>query len=212
MDVMEKAIKLAERVSSLEGFAIPDEVDGDYRHMGATVSDAILQAGIAYETVVKPRVLNLKTEYPSANTTSGFASIAKEIGLGRLLNWKGQKKLQTITNTLSLFAAEKVENESQLRDWLQVDGNIGKLKSIRGIGDKTADYLKILVGISTIAIDRHLLNFLKDSQIQADGYGEAQEIISLASSILGIDEAHFDHAIWLYMSGKGPSSGATESQ
>jgi hypothetical protein len=49
-----------------------------------------------------------------------------------------------------------------------------KLLSIKGIGPKTVDYFKILVGVSTAAIDRHLLNFLKLAGLTPAGYRETR--------------------------------------
>ncbi len=50
------ATLLVKYLSTLDGFVIVDDPDGPYHHMGATITDAILQAGTTYETVVRPRV------------------------------------------------------------------------------------------------------------------------------------------------------------
>jgi thermostable 8-oxoguanine DNA glycosylase len=75
-----------------------------------------------------------------------------------------------------------------------------KLRSVKGIGPKTIDYFKILVGVSTSAIDRHLLNFLALAGLLPCGYREAQTVINAAADILSIDRAYFDHSIWQFMS------------
>jgi hypothetical protein len=38
-----------------------------YGHMGATLTDAVLQSGISYETVVLPRVERILRDYPGRN-------------------------------------------------------------------------------------------------------------------------------------------------
>ena len=41
-------------------------------HMGAVLCDAVLQAGIGYDAVVKPAVLRLQADWPDADTLTGF--------------------------------------------------------------------------------------------------------------------------------------------
>jgi hypothetical protein len=48
------------------------DFDEPYGHMGATLTDAILQQGIDYTTVVEPRVNNILTTYPEAKATTQF--------------------------------------------------------------------------------------------------------------------------------------------
>ena len=103
---------------------------------------------------------------------------------------------------LELLAAEGVETEIDLREWLSHEPNLQKLQSIKGVGPKTIDYFQILVGISTSAIDRHLLRFLADAGLAVSNYIDAQTIINSAADILAVDRAHFNHSIWQYMSKK----------
>jgi len=50
-----------------------------YNRRGATITDAVLQAGLRYETVVWPRVQHDMT-IPEAATTSGFLGVLRERG------------------------------------------------------------------------------------------------------------------------------------
>ena len=51
---------------------VPVTQRSPYYHMGATITDSILQAGLNYHHVVYPRVLKLITEYPDYKTTCDF--------------------------------------------------------------------------------------------------------------------------------------------
>jgi hypothetical protein len=51
-----KAKKLVAFIRDLRGFGVVDYIDGNYGHMGATIIDAVLQAGVNYNSVVRPRV------------------------------------------------------------------------------------------------------------------------------------------------------------
>lgn len=202
MNNAQKAQQLVNFISSMSNFEIVKEIDGNYNHIGATIVDAILQAGINYKYTVKPRVNSLLQKYPEAITTQDFVELINEIGLDKLINWKHPEKLNRILSVLDLFIINNVKNELDLKKWLKVSTNIIELKKIKGIGDKTADYFKILVGIETNAVDRHLHNFLKMASIKVNSYNEAHEIINDASLLMNINPAYLDHSIWKYMSEK----------
>ena len=95
--------------------------------------------------------------------------------------------------------AEGIETGGNITRWLGEPGNVERLKQLRGIGNKTADYFKILVGLSTSAVDIRLFRFLALAGINTSDYMEAQAIINQAADSLNSDRALFDHLIWKYM-------------
>jgi len=193
--------RLASYIKSLKNFTFFNFAEGNYDHMGATITDAILQAGLKYETVVRPRAEKIK-QFLEAKTTSGFFNLIQKEGLSKLINWVNPEKLSRIENIVQFFIKEKIETEIDLKEWLLVEENLVKLKSLRGVGDKTVDYFKILVGFSGSAIDRHLLKFLHHAGIDVRDYNRAKTIIDGAADALSIDRRRFDYSIWKYMSDK----------
>lgn len=200
---------LAQYVRSLPDFVIYTTIDGNYNHIGATVADAVLQANMRYATHVKPRVNKILETYPEARTTTAVLGLVKEIGATAFLSWRGEDRAERFSRVLRLFASESIETDADLHDWLAHDTNLAKLRTIKGIGPKTVDYFKILVGVSTSAIDRHLLNFLGLAGLSPCGYNEAQTIINSAADILSVDRAYFDHSIWQFMSRRASQSGVS---
>ncbi|OPH56205.1 hypothetical protein BC351_28985 [Paenibacillus ferrarius] len=197
-DILSKANQLITHLKSLTDFVIVDEID-TYEHMGALIVDAILQSGIKYETVVKPRVERILKDYPEVRTTTEFLKILTEKAPAPLLNFGGDKPMRLLELTCFL-RLEGVETTHDLRNWLDKSENKTRLMKIKGIKDKTVDYLGILAGQDTNAVDRHMINFLKQAEIVSVSYGEIQEIINCAADILEVPRAHFDHSIWTYMS------------
>ncbi|WP_156914406.1 hypothetical protein [Cupriavidus sp. amp6] len=181
-------------------------MDCNYNHIGATVADAVLQANNNYKRNVKPRVNRILAEYPEVRTTSAVLALLAVTDAMGFLDWHGRNRADRFLHVLRLFAAENVETEADLRDWLSVAVNLQNLRSINGIGPKTVDYFKILVGASTSAIDRHLRNFLRLAGLTSGNYEADQAVINAAADILGIDRAHFDHSIWQYMSKRAATS------
>jgi hypothetical protein len=182
----------------LPDFVLQTEID-TYDHMGALITDAILQSGIKYNYVVKPRAERIQKDYPEAKTTSGFLNILLEKSPNKLLDFEGSKPLRVLEVT-KFFHYEGIETVEQLRNWINISENRKRLMKIKGIKDKTADYFGILCGLDTNAVDRHLINFLKEAGIDFNGYEEVQQIINQAAEILDQPKAYFDHSIWKYMS------------
>lgn len=170
-----------------------------YYHMGATITDSILQAGLNYHHVVYPRVLKLLTKYPDYKKTCDFIILMQVVPLTELIAWKNPKKLQRIKDLTWFLYNNGIENEDQLVKWLDAENNVNRLRGGDGIGPKTIDYLKILAGDQAIAIDRHLFAFLELAGIPLCSYQEASLIYGKAAELLDIGQYELDKKVWMYM-------------
>jgi hypothetical protein len=195
---------LVEYIRSRPEFEIVTELDGNYGHMGAALTDAVLQAGVNYKFVVRPRVHRLLTEYPQATTTSDFLRLLGAEGHQGLLSWKGGRKIDTLLELARLLASEGVETEDDFRTWSAEPENRKRLRRIKGIKDKTLDYIEILLGGQSVAVDRHLYRFLAEAGVPTSGYADAHTLIRDAAGVLGISASLLDHSIWKYMSERLP--------
>src|ERR1035437_2312947 len=144
--------------------------------------DGALQAGVTWKNTVRPRA-ERGAQYPNAKTTSGFSRLLDELGAESLLNWHG-RKLRTLRALVDVLLEQNVETEDQLLTWLEQPANRERLRQIKGIKNKTADYLA-----QDIAIDRHLSNFVAEAGVPTNSYGEAHQIIRDAAELLGIETA-----------------------
>jgi len=198
VSVESKARILCEYIGSVGDFSYV-EPEPLHRHMGAIITDVILQSGLNFETVVKPRVQKI-LNLPEAATTSGFLKIIEKTGLNALLDWRDAEKPRRVIEVTKLFAREGVETPEQLKVWLENGENVAKLDAVKGVGSKTLDYFRFLSGIPTAAVDRHMLNFLKKASISVSGYNEAKNVINHAADILGKNRCCLDQSIWTYMS------------
>jgi len=194
--------KLVDFINSLEGFKFDSEIDGNYQHMGATLVDGVLQAGLNYKTVVKPRVDFVLSTYPGYKTTSLFLDLCIEEGIKNVISWKDDRKPDLITTLLLLLKNEGIETCQEFSSWLNDSQNRNKLRSIKGIGPKTIDYFKILLGQESVAVDIHLINFIQIANIELSGYEEIKTLITNAANILGVKASVLDYSIWKYMSDK----------
>lgn len=175
-----------------------------YRHMGATLTDAILQAGLNYASVVGPRVSRIIHSFPHATTTSRFLDLIDKFGANYLLDWNHPEKPTRLIAIANFFYVRSVETENCLREWLQKPCSESSLRSIRGVGPKTVDYLKILVGIPAIAVDRHINEIVGRAGVNSRNYVEIRNIVEEAADRLKVNRTSLDYAIWVYASQTGP--------
>jgi len=203
------ATRVAAYVRAIADFEMVDDLALPYNHTGATITDAVLQAGLRYETVVWPRVQHVMEAFPEAATTSSFLAVLRERGGEAVVRWTHPEKLGRMEAVAELLTAEGVESEVDLRRWLCGDGaecraNVAKLAAVRGMGPKTIDYFKILCGEeNTAAVDVHLMRFLELAGAHVSDYEQAREVIAGAAAELGVSAARLDHSIWMYMSKAG---------
>lgn len=200
---------LTDYIKALPDFKIEKMFDGNYNHIGATLTETVLQAGLNYKGVVKPKVLQIM-QHPEAKTVKGFLALTKDgtEKYKKIIHWNDDKKPDLVIKLAKFFDREGVNTEADLKKWLQDSKNPEKLRKIKGIGPKTIDYLKILVGIPNCAIDRHLFNFIEQAGIKLEQtgydnqYKEAQNIIEKTAEDLKTDKSVLDYSIWSYMSQK----------
>ena len=106
-------------------------------------------------------------------------------------------------NELVAFCLDhQIETSRQLTEFLRHDENISLLKDIHGIGNKTCDYLKRLLGFDTVAVDRHIRSFVESADIYCNDYIEIKEIVEFAADFMEKTRRELDYSIWSYMSRK----------
>lgn len=193
---------LAKYIQSIENFPVPKNQNYGYDHMGAILTDAILQAGLNYQTVVAPRVRRVLTNYPDADVTSVFLNYIHRDSAFDILQWQHAEKPRRLLELTTFLYEMGIESRDDLYKWLIDPENGDLLIRIRGIGLKTVDYIKNLVNIPTVAIDRHVRNFVHNAGISSLNYTELRSIVINAATILDLSPSNLDYAIWSFMSEK----------
>ena len=162
-------------------------------HIGAALADCILQAGLNYRTVVRPRVERIKTSYPLAANLSGVKAVIDSGQIADFLCWHHPEKLSRFGGLVSLLCVDDVEKVSDLRDWLMRTSARDRMLSLHGVGPKTFDYLCCIVGIDRIAVDRHVISFASEAGVSTGHYDDLQAV---AADLLGMPRRDFDAWIW----------------
>ena len=198
---------LADFVANLPRFAYEPRNHACYAHMGATICDSILQAGLNYRTVVAPRVRAVLRRWPSANTTTSFWRMLRRFDIRSVIDWRNAEKPRRILELTEFCLERGLETETCLQSWLLDDANADSLRTVRGVGPKTVDYLKMLVGLPAVAVDRHLRTFVSWAGLSLSDYDAISAVVSQAADLLGVHRGSLDHAIWSYVSSSRTGSG-----
>lgn len=199
MELLGNARQLADFISSLDDFNLNFRSNTTYNHMGATLSDAILQSGLNYRNVVLPRIRRILNIYPDVTTTTEFLLIIEIYGADCVLDWNHSEKPRRLCELTSLLCKNNIESEDDLRTWLKKQSNCLTLLELKGLGPKTVDYLKRLVDIPTVAVDRHIKTFVSFAGLKQQRYEEIKIVVEFAADLLEVNRSHLDYAIWLYM-------------
>jgi len=159
------------------------------------------QAGFQLEVrEIRKRIDRIRKEFASDSTLKDLKKLLKAITVQTFLDWKGTRKSQTFLDLIALLDREGINTEDDLRKWLQHGESAAKLRKVAFIGPKTADYLKILVGEDSAAIDRHVLGFLERAGLGKLNYERAQEIVHQTAEDMGLKRSQLDFGIWRHMS------------
>lgn len=173
-----------------------------YHHLGAVLADSVLQAGLNYSTIVRPRVKVILEAFPHATTLGALTEVLEAEGSTNFLQWQHKDKVSRFDDLVHFLGCSRVENTSDLCDALLDETFRLDLREIRGIGPKTVDYMGCLVGVDCIAVDRHIRGFAERAGIADDGYDYLRDVFNFAADLLSVSRRQFDAAIWHYQANK----------
>ncbi|REG89376.1 HhH-GDP family DNA glycosylase [Winogradskyella sediminis] len=201
MQIIESARNLAEFIKSNEEISLLSERRYyENNHVGALFTDIVLQAGLNYRSVVQPRVIRVKTLYPEAYNIENLEKILDSVSLNEFLNWSHPTKLDRYKLLIIFCHKNEINTTDDLKSFLNKSHNRKTFLSIKGIGDKTLDYLMKLLNFDTIAVDRHIVGFLETAGLHHVSYYYTKRTFEFAADLLEIPRSSLDASVWNYMS------------
>jgi hypothetical protein len=196
VDVLLAARRIADRAIE-EGALLAQEMPRmTCEHLGAVVADSVLQAGLNYVTVVRPRVLFILRSHPRRNTVSSLMALIEEGGAAAFLNWNHHEKLSRFESLVMMLHDWNIEDADDLRIQLASDSFCDALQRLNGIGPKTVDYMSCLIGINSIAVDRHVRNFAYQAGVVNSDYQFLRKSFCCAADLMAMPRREFDAWLW----------------
>lgn len=165
-------------------------------HIGAVLADAVLQAGLNYVSVVRPRVDRILVTYPYAITTDVLADIVAQNQVEQFLAWDHSVKIERFKAVVLALCDLNVLDARDLRSRLHDENFCLVLQGLRGIGPKTVDYMACLTGIESVAVDRHIRSYAVKAGVEGTEYQFLKRVFCFAADLLSISRRGFDAWVW----------------
>lgn len=166
------------------------------KHVGAILADSVLQAGLNYTTVVRPRVEAILRDYPEVDRVSAVFELTQKRRTGEFLNWRHHEKVTRFESLVCFLRECGIEGADSLRASLGDDEFCDEVQNINGIGPKTVDYMACLVGIDSIAVDRHVRSFAQLVGVENNDYHFLRRSFCCAADLLELPRREFDAWLW----------------
>lgn len=190
------ARRVADYAVELEADIRQREIGAAYDHMGALLTDTILQAGLNYKAVVLPRVQSVLSRYPYHYRTTDVLEVTRAGETAAFLNWSHTEKIARFENLAAFLHASSIETVSDLRKQLGDDRFVASLMGLKGIGDKTVDYMGCLAGLDSVAVDRHIRTFANRAGVSEHDYHFLRSVFCCSADLLGVSRRAFDAWVW----------------
>lgn len=172
------------------------EIRPAYDHMGALLADSVLQAGLNYNSVVRPRITAILAHYPNQSRTSQLLDLVQRGETATFLNWTHTEKVSRFDALVTFLSDCSVEHIDDLKECLLDRAFVVSLRDVRGIGPKTVDYMGCLVGLDSVAVDRHVRTFAKRVGVMEDDYDFLKTVFCYAADLLAVSRREFDAWVW----------------
>jgi hypothetical protein len=170
--------------------------------MGAVLADSVLQAGLNYVKVVKPRIASILRTFPQATTVNILIEVIEREGSSKFLHWEHREKVSRFDSLVTFLAEAEIDSTCELGEALRDESFRTDVRHVRGVGPKTVDYMACLVGVDCIAVDRHIRDFAEFAGLEDISYDYLRDVFSFAADLLSISRREFDASIWHYQSEK----------
>ncbi|MEU1257597.1 hypothetical protein ABZ445_30315 [Streptomyces chartreusis] len=171
-----------------------------WTHMGAVICDASFHARRKYRSTVRPRLQRLQEAWPDADTVRGFQARLAGEDLAAVMHFNAPRRVSTAHGITDLLVANGVDTRADLYAWLDHRASRAALRTVKGVGPKTVDYIGILVGRSQVAIDVHLRAFAAEAGVSGLSYEQLRTVYEEAAALLAHEPGGFEHAVWQFKS------------
>ncbi|WP_426344102.1 hypothetical protein ACN9MU_02680 [Pseudoduganella sp. R-32] len=196
IEILLAARRIADQAKEEGALRSPKVPRATCDHMGGVLADSVLQSGLNYKTVVRPRVMAILQTYPKVDTVSALVKLTQRRKTAEFLNWNHHEKVTRFESLVSFMKDWGIEDAEDLRSALNDADFCNAMQSINGIGPKTVDYMACLVGIDSIAIDRHVRTFAKKVGVESSDYQFLKRSFCCAADLLSLPRREFDAWLW----------------
>lgn len=175
--------------------------------------DAVLSINRKYYSFVVPRIKYFEENYPHICTLEQLASLIHELGYeGFHVVWRYKhiarvRTLDSLVTKYMNYAKEIGEKDDlvAMRIWAQKSSVVDyKNFGVYGIGLATFQYLRMMLGVSTVKPDVHIKRAVRYALQRPVSDLEAICLIEKASEAMGLPTTLVDHNLWRHFASDIP--------
>ena len=177
--------------------------------------DAVLSINRRYDSFVVPRLNYFKEKYPDMTDLVRLKRLVQEVGYdGFCIVWNYRHPTRVIL--LERLAARYIKHNLEygfadelqgMRHWARSVSVIDyKQFGVEGIGLATFQYLRMMLGVSTVKPDVHIKRAMEAALGRRTNEIESISLLEEASKALGLPATTVDHNLWKMASDKAKST------
>lgn len=173
--------------------------------------DAVLSIKRHYDPFVSSRLKYFRNNYPNINSLSKLRSLIDEKGIdgfADVWNYNHQKRVEILSDLVNFFISYRNINNMEddltaMKKWAH-EANLldKKVLPVDGIGFATTQYIRMMLGVSTVKPDVHILRSIYDGTGEKMSGNKAVLFIEEVAKKMNLSPTTLDHAIWKHYSAK----------
>jgi len=167
--------------------------------------DAVLSINRKYYNFVVPRLKYFQANYPEVHTLRQISTLIKELGYEGFYvvwNYKHVARVKTLEELIDKFInyVSKIQQSDDLiamKMWAEKSSVKDYAKfGVRGIGLATYQYIRMMLGVSTVKPDVHIKRAVSQALGRNVADYEAIMLIERASAVMNLPTTCVDHNLW----------------
>jgi len=167
--------------------------------------DAVLSINRKYNSFVVPRLRHFEQNYPTVTTLADLKQLIQALGYDGfhlVWNYKHPSRVLVLERLTDRYIKHNADYEftdglQGMRHWAKnVAVTDYKYFGVEGIGLATFQYLRMMLGVSTVKPDVHIKRAMKAALGREIGEIESISLLEEASKALNLPAIVVDHNLW----------------
>ena len=198
--------KIKDFIKNIDTIPNPQNSLGNYPNVVLVCIDAVLSINRKYYNFVVPRIKYFQDNYSNITTLEKLLNLIKQKGIdgfSECWNYKHNARVEIlyylVNRLLEISKQYNGDTElSKLKLWASESSpNDYKKFNVKGIGLATYQYIRMLLGASTVKPDVHIKRTISKILNRNVSDIEAINLFERACIELNLDIATIEHNLWL---------------
>lgn len=201
-------IKVKEFIKTIDSNVNKENGLGNYNSAVLICVDAVLSINRKYYKFVVPRITYFQNKYPNIKTLNQLLNLIDGMGLdgfSNCWNYNHKERVETLYSLVKrlIEISKEYPSDSEINSLkLWANNTIPtdyKIFNVKGIGLATYQYIRMMLGASTVKPDVHIKRALSNVLNRKVSDLESITLFEQACNELKLDIATIDHNLWLLM-------------